>query len=206
MEKSSKFLRENLEFRAKWQSHKQSIHDPDVAEYLKHGVWRLCGTTRFGHVIELIKVGNFHPKDVTSDEVFTRTLIAESEYMSQMIHDAKAVHPTTGRIIEDVVVIFDMAGWSLFDQGTPRGLSLTKTLIDVTQNCYPEGLEKCILFNAPWVFRTAWKILQPLLDEHTASRVQFVTDPNVLHEFIDPSTLHTQYGGTRAEEWPIPAV
>jgi hypothetical protein len=185
----------HVDMRANWDVDNMKLTDEDLAEALKMGVWRLAGTSKQGHPIQQILVGHFHPRDVKTMEQYWRTVIFQRELslLAMQEEDWK---------VETTMVLFDMEGWSLFEQGAPSAMKYTKILVDVAQNAYPECLEKAIIFNAPWMFRTAWAIIHPWLDPQTAGRVIFVSDPKELHALIDPSVLEEKYGGTRKEPWP----
>ena len=55
-------------------------------------------------------------------------------------------------------------------------------MIDTLQDFYPETLDKCLIVDAPWIFRACWVIIKPWLDPVTASKVAFVkTDELINH-------------------------
>jgi len=185
----------HVDMRRNWNMDELKASDPDIKKGLDSGVWTLAGESKAGHPIQLIRTGLFIPADVESMEAYWRSLLYQRELTVHEMVKRKWKTETT-------VVVFDMEGWSLWVQGAPSAMKYTQILVDVSQNGYPEFLEKAIIFNAPWVFRTAWAIIHPWLDPATAGRVLFVTDPNELHEFIDPAMLEVKYGGTRTTPWP----
>jgi hypothetical protein len=84
-----------------------------------------------------------------------------------------------------------------------RQMEKRTELIYVAQAQYPERLHKALLINAPYGFQTAWKMIRPLLDEKTASKIQFLSNDKLVND-ISPDVLCVDYGGTHAE-YPLPS-
>jgi hypothetical protein len=81
---------------------------------------------------------------------------------------------------------------------------LVKTAIGVLQDFHPERLGSIYVLNAPFVFTAIWRMIQPLLDERTRSKIDILgSNLEKLKEHIDPAVLETKYGGTH-EEYPVP--
>ena len=102
------------------------------------------------------------------------------------------------------MVIFDLKGFysSIIFKSNVR--HMIRNLIYVAQAQYPERLHKVLLVNAPYGFSTAWRLVSSLLDEKTASKVHFVTVPEIA-EYVDLEVLPTEYGGIH-EEYPLPTI
>ncbi|CAN0106692.1 unnamed protein product, partial [Ectocarpus fasciculatus] len=58
-------------------------------------------------------------------------------------------------------IIRDLSGFGMEHAGT-IGRSLISQVLAVSQDNYPEMMEKCYIINAPWVFYALWKGLTPL--------------------------------------------
>ena len=73
------------------------------------------------------------------------------------------------------IVVFDMSGWRL-----SHGLQLRKVhaLVRTLQDHYPEMLEAAILLKVNRFFASAWRLIKPLLDPVTASKVQPSPSPS----------------------------
>lgn len=196
MATTCEMLEKNLVFREKWQPHLLTETDADVKAGLDTDIWRLAGETREGHPIQLVFASRFNAKTVVSLEQYTKFMIYQREATARKMD-------REGWKVETTSVMFDMAGFSLFVQGTPFALSVARVLVDLTQNQYPEMLQNAIIFNAPVFFKAVWAIVRPWLDHATAERVIFVNDPARLHSLIDPSVLHERYGGTRKDEYLV---
>jgi hypothetical protein len=104
---------------------------------------------------------------------------------------------------QQFVVLFDLDGF------TPRLIfrrnirMMIRMLIYVAQAQYPERLRQAMLVNAPFGFESAWKLIRPLLDEKTASKIHFTKSLQDLTASIDPSVLSEEYGGTHPP-YPLP--
>ncbi|CAN0099265.1 unnamed protein product, partial [Hapterophycus canaliculatus] len=93
-------------------------------------------------------------------------------------------------------IIRDLAGFGMEHAG-PIGRSLISKVLSVSQDNYPEMMEKCYIINAPWVFYALWKGLTPLLSASTAKKVQVLKYDflSTLCETIAIERLPTTAGG-----------
>lgn len=88
-------------------------------------------------------------------------------------------------------IIFDLK-----DSGLGNAdLGALQIMIAVCQNYYPELLGKCLVKDAPWIFKGIWKMIQPLLDPVVAAKIDFVDEKGLLRYF-DQDALPLEYGGT----------
>ncbi|GMH34079.1 hypothetical protein BSKO_01913 [Bryopsis sp. KO-2023] len=96
-----------------------------------------------------------------------------------------------------IVAIFDLGGikYKNLDTGA------CKALFGILEKHYPERLEAVWLYNAPTIFWTVWKVLEPFLDKVTKEKIKFVYGTNAIKQFkqvCDPHTLPPELGGTGA--------
>ncbi len=171
------------------------------------GAWRLAGYSREGHVVSNYKLQYWEPgnlgnrqKNGSADDLdaavleYTKYVVYMIELMIANMKGAPA--PQT------FVVVFDLKGFTptlIFRKDVRL---MIRKLIYVAQSQYPERLHKTLLVNAPFGFESAWKLIQPLLDEKTASKIRFVKVAS-LKEEIDPDVLSKEYGGNH-DEYPLP--
>lgn len=104
---------------------------------------------------------------------------------------------------QQFVVLFDLSGFYVSMIFYRNVRLMIRKLIYVAQAQYPERLHKALLVNAPYGFQTAWKMIRPLLDEKTASKIRFLSQ-DALTTDISPDVLCVDYGGTHAE-YPVPS-
>ncbi|CAM9627893.1 unnamed protein product [Ectocarpus sp. 8 AP-2014] len=93
-------------------------------------------------------------------------------------------------------IIRDLSGFGIEHAGA-IGRSLISQVLAVSQDNYPEMMEKCYIINAPWVFYALWKGLQPLVSAGTAKKVQMLKYDvlSCLSETISLERLPTSAGG-----------
>lgn len=100
-------------------------------------------------------------------------------------------------------LIFDLKGFSPSLVFRKNVRAMVVKLIYVAQSQYPERLRKVMLVNSPLGFESAWRLIKPMLDEKTASKVGFCAKLSHLREDMDISVLPIEYGGTH-EKYPLP--
>jgi hypothetical protein len=102
-----------------------------------------------------------------------------------------------GKKIVATTVILDLHGVGItsFDSATR---SLLKQLAHIDQHYYPESLGVMFIINTPFIFKTIWSFISPLLEERTRRKIHVLgTDyqKSLLH-IIPAENLPKCYGGT----------
>lgn len=95
---------------------------------------------------------------------------------------------------EKFTAIADIQGWG-YSNSDVRGYI---GALSVLQDCYPERLGKLLMVHVPRIFLTAWKMVQPFIDNNTKEKIVFVENKHLkstLLEIIDESQLPDIYGG-----------
>ena len=105
------------------------------------------------------------------------------------------------------VVIFNLAGFRA-RMGGLAATQCSKAMIDVVQKCFPERCKTAFLVEHPKVFSFLWKMVAPMINERTRSKVAFLDGDAAewqaeLKKVIDPAMLELDMGGTKAECYPI---
>jgi hypothetical protein len=140
-----------------------------------------------------VKVEYFEPSKFDDVDVFTRYVAFFFERGIQRL-------PKNG---DKGLLFFDMKGWSIRKHANRFALKLTAELVHIIQAHNPERLERCILFNTPFVFSGTWAIIKGWLDPVVAAKVMFVSDTSAMLEFFEKETLPKEYGGDRTLPYPI---
>eukprot|EP00439_Symbiodinium_sp_Y106_P055414 s3395_g7.t1 len=83
---------------------------------------------------------------------------------------SRAARGAEGGFAESWVLICDFHGYSWFVDTDPRAAIFAARLLAH----YPERLGRCLLVDAPSVFSGTWSAVRRILNEVTASKVQFV--------------------------------
>uniref|UniRef100_A0A0A9ZFH7 Phosphatidylinositol transfer protein CSR1 n=1 Tax=Lygus hesperus TaxID=30085 RepID=A0A0A9ZFH7_LYGHE len=93
------------------------------------------------------------------------------------------------------VVIMDLKNFSLSHFSSDLRGPL-RNLINIDSTKYPETLYQMYIVNAPFIFRTIWKIANLWIDEITKQKIHFFKHVTDLHKFIDPNQLPSFLNGT----------
>jgi hypothetical protein len=95
------------------------------------------------------------------------------------------------------VGIIDLDGLSITNF-TVASKQFIQAVSRIDQDYYPEHLGALYVINAPFIFRSIWAFVKPLLDEGTAAKVQVLgaAYQEVLLAAIPAENLWTRFGGT----------
>jgi hypothetical protein len=172
------------------------------------GAWRLCGYNEEGIVLSNYKLkywkpgklGN-HKEGSSKTEDLDDAVLEYTKYVVYMI-ELMIAEMKPVPIPQKFAILFDLEGFkpSLVFRKDVR--LMIRKLIYVAQAQYPERLHKVYLLNAPFGFESAWRLIQPLLDEKTAAKIMFAKVDSLTKE-IDASVLSKEYGG-KCAEYPLP--
>jgi len=92
--------------------------------------------------------------------------------------------------------IEDLTGLGFKHLGS-RAISLLKELFALDEAHYPCGVRKLYMVNSPTIVSVAWNLINPLLDEDTASKVKFLSNDfmEILTQSIDKENIPSYLGG-----------
>jgi len=101
---------------------------------------------------------------------------------------------------EKVVFVFDFTGfgWDNLDVKTAA------EILKQAQDYNPERLKKAILFNAPTLFWTLWKMITPLMDSRTQKKFKFCYNIEDLKKHFPASGVPESMGGEAPESSWVP--
>jgi len=189
---------EQVRFRAR---HRPAQIDPStIPNALPSGAWRLCGYSKEGYVISNYKVEYWDP-DTYGDA--SKLEEAVQEYTRYVCYMIELMIVSMKPLQDKFVIVFDLTGFFLGMVTKTNIRRMIKQLIYVAQAQYPERLQKVFLVNAPFGFETAWALIRVLLDQKTASKINFVRKDQLVND-IAATVLSETYGGLH-EEYPIPS-
>jgi CRAL/TRIO domain len=57
-----------------------------------------------------------------------------------------------------------------------------QVFLEIFQSCYPERLGAAYIINQPWIFSTLWRMIKPLLDPGTVSKIVFCKSVDEVYE------------------------
>ena len=75
--------------------------------------------------------------------------------------------------------------------------SFVMTAIGMGQDYYPEIMHQMFIINCPLMFRAAWQIFKPFIDEKTRKKIKILGTKYTteLFEAVDPANVPTFIGG-----------
>ncbi|ESP03679.1 hypothetical protein LOTGIDRAFT_237580 [Lottia gigantea] len=90
-----------------------------------------------------------------------------------------------------IVVLFDMsdAGLSNLD------MDLIKYIITCFKYYFPTFLSYMLIYEMPWIFNAAWKVIKAWLSQEAVKVIKFVTKSDI-QEYINRDQILTHMGGT----------
>lgn len=102
-----------------------------------------------------------------------------------------------GRRIERMNVIFDLQKvnfLTLFDSKVKKLINISSK---ISQDYYPEALNKAIILNASTLFYGVWSVIQAFLDKKTVERFTFLKSNyhKALDEMMEKKDIPSFYGG-----------
>lgn len=102
------------------------------------------------------------------------------------------------RGVESWVLLFDFRGYSNSNRAP---FSMTKEVLSMFLDRYPERLGLGIFVDAPWLFHSLYRLIGGLLPTETKAKICFVNGTldekrEQLSKHIDPAVLESMIGGT----------
>merc|ERR1712071_623434 len=95
------------------------------------------------------------------------------------------------------VIIVNFKDYRLFGAIPP--LSITKMVVDIMANQYPERMMRFYICNPPTVFRGLYSMMKPFIDPVTKEKIKFIVGAqgvDVMEQYFDLSTLDKSTYGT----------
>lgn len=186
VDKSFAMIEVDSEFRADFRGKDWSMEDfSSLISFADDGLIRQGGFDKVGRPVIYCKPSLFFPSMVTDQDELVAFFVY---YMDTLLSMAAKNNQ------EDFTAIADLAGWSMKN----FSMELMRIMIGLLQNHYPERLGRVFVINAPWVFRGAWKMIYPLLDERTRCKIYLQSDSKI-KETIAEAELEMSYGGVHAD-------
>ncbi|KAK4788947.1 hypothetical protein SAY86_020266 [Trapa natans] len=183
LDKAKKMLEETIKWRATYKP--EEIRWPEVAHEGETGkVSRANFFDRSGRTVLILRPGK---QNTTSGENNIRHLVYLIENGILNLHEGQ----------ERMSWLIDFTGWSL---NTNISVKVTRDIINILQNHYPERLAVAFLYNPPRIFEAFWKAVKYFLDPNTFEKVKFVYPKNkgsveLMRSFFDVENLPREFGG-----------
>jgi len=92
---------------------------------------------------------------------------------------------------KQIVVCLDMSSTGIAN----LDIDFVKYILTCFKFYFPTFLAYFLIFDMPWIFNAAWKVIKQWLSAEAASRIKFVTKGNV-QDYINADNLPVHMGGT----------
>lgn len=155
----------------------------DFIRQVRMGKGFLHGTDKLGRPISYVRARLHKPFDC-KNEALERFIVYNIET------GRMALNPP----IETACLVFDLTGFTLAN----LDYAPIKYIIQSFEANYPESLGVILVHNAPWVFKSVWKIIHGWLDPVVASKVHFTNGrdgADGITNHIDADRLIKELGG-----------
>lgn len=155
----------------------------DFMRQLRMGKGFLHGTDKEGRPISYVRARLHKPFD-GKNESLERFIVYNIETGRMVLNPP----------IETACLVFDLSGFTLANLDYVP----IKYIIQSFEANYPESLGNILVHNAPWVFKSVWKIIHGWLDPVVASKVHFTNGrdgTDGITNFIAPDRLIKELGG-----------
>ncbi|KAJ1978704.1 phosphatidylinositol transfer protein csr1 [Dimargaris verticillata] len=147
---------------------------------LKKGISFLHGQDKRGRPVIVIRVKLHRKEDQTLEQL--------TDFLIWTIETARLF---LGPGVETATAIFDLTDFTMANMD----FAFIKLLIRYLEAYYPESLGTLLIYNAPWIFGSIWRMISPLLDPVVASKINFIRSQEDFAEFIDAANMVDWLGG-----------
>ncbi|KAF5839314.1 CRAL-TRIO domain-containing protein [Dunaliella salina] len=117
--------------------------------------------------------------------------LADSQALAAFMLD-QAVRTAEDLGQEQIVGIFDLRG---FNVQKNADFTFARFLIDLFFEIHPKRVGQVLFVDAPWAFKPAWAIIQPLMRKY-AALVRFVSVAELQNEYFTPDTVPPDFAET----------
>ena len=78
-----------------------------------------------------------------------------------------------------------------------KSRDFVKLAINIGQDNYPEIMSSLFIVNAPFIFKGAWAMLKPFIDEKTRKKISILGSKyqKDLFKHVDPDNVPSELGG-----------
>mmetsp|Transcript_14009 Transcript_14009/g.33978 ORF Transcript_14009/g.33978 Transcript_14009/m.33978 type:complete len:418 (+) Transcript_14009:10-1263(+) len=209
---AQKMLEAHLDWReeARVEELVASFEFPELDDVLKAFPYGHFGTDDEGNPIVIKCIGQLDPEALlaatSTDRLINHFITVLEATWSRRL---PACSIKMGRPVHRVVTIVDARDLSynlVFHKGVQE---FVKRLVGIMQNHYPSLLKSGFVINAPWLMRTCWGMVRPLLNPNTQKKVSIwgEGDPGLLPALreagIDPDQLPGHLFGRTPASGPV---
>jgi len=168
----------------------EKIHHFDaIKKFYPH---YFCGRSRKGNQVYYEQLAQADLASLKSLGLSINDLAHYYIYMLEYLW-TKLEPRETGKLVS----VIDLIGVKPSDLAG-EGFEYIRKTASLDEQHYPERCEALVFINIPFWFQAIWKLIRPLLDEHTQQKVRIYRSHEVkkgLEELIDINNIPEVYGG-----------
>jgi hypothetical protein len=97
---------------------------------------------------------------------------ANIAHMQRLFQDCEGWLRTRGTPLGRWIIVVDFHGYGMADNNPRTGVYASRLLAH-----FPERLGLAVLYDAPWLFSAAWRVISAALPEETRRKVRFLSHP-----------------------------
>lgn len=155
-------------------------YDPAIARQVQSGRLFSWGKDKQGRPVTYILQRNYDRDEQTLEEFERAT-----------VYSIESAHLFTDSPDQLACTVFDLGGIS-FSRNVD--FSSAKVMINSGQEYYPEMVGITLVKDAPFLFKTIWRVISPWLDPVVSSKIEFVSG-NELFNYINEDSIPKIVGG-----------
>eukprot|EP00919_Chromeraceae_sp_WS-2016_P038258 GHVR01091345.1.p1 GENE.GHVR01091345.1~~GHVR01091345.1.p1 ORF type:complete len:284 (+),score=47.40 GHVR01091345.1:30-881(+) len=164
-------------------------HYPIIKKYYSHYILGKC---KAGYYVWLERPGKSSVSKIYDAKVTIDQLARHYIFVSEFLWNS--IDPNDDSM---TLSLFDCEGCGVSFL-TGKTFELFKKTSKLIQEHYPERSFKIIVINAPFWFKTVFTLIGPFIDPRTKEKIIVVGSDykKVLAEYLEPTEVPLQYGGT----------
>lgn len=195
-------LKEHLEFREQnlKSIQKMKFNQDLMDQYNMRG---LMYTTKEGLPVLIERLGVTDYWNLLKTFTIEETFNYYYQFYERLVHIIFPIcSQKAKKRVDKIFSIVDLKDANLLSMLNSDAKEFLKRYTSLSQNFYPEMLEKLIIINAPVVFPIAWSVVKYWVDKKTRKKIEIYSSDGrkELLKYIDEDKLAAMFGGT-CKDW-----
>lgn len=157
------------------------------------------GFAKDGSVVVYERLGSAKPASLFSEGItpdhMTRHFLARNELIFKRFVPDVEIPGTNKKSFGQLMTVLDVKGIRVADISTDV-IKFIKQSSEITDSHYPGRVARLVICNAPIWFYSVWSMVANVLPADVVKKISIISGTKKLTEFIDPSQLSEEYGGT----------
>jgi hypothetical protein len=157
------------------------------------------GFAKDGSVVVYERLGAAKPASLFSEGItpdhMTRHFLARNELIFRRFVPDVKIPDTNNKSFGQLMTVLDVKGIRVADISTDV-IKFIKLSSEITDSHYPGRVARLVICNAPIWFYSVWSMVANVLPADVVKKISIISGTKKLTEFIDPSQISEDYGGT----------